>query len=131
MKILFFVSLLGLFGFSSKEKHQLTVNFQGLESNKGQVLMKVVDSDGNKISGHKISIKNQKAQVILELSKGSYAISAFHDANKDDKLNTNSVGLPIEIYGFSNNARGWFGPPDLEDQLLKVTKKTSINITLK
>ena len=27
------------------------------------------------------------------------------------KLDTNFAGMPIELYGFSNNARGRFGPP--------------------
>ena len=34
----------------------------------------------------------------------------FHDKNNDGRLNTWPIGMPSEPYGFSNNARGRFGP---------------------
>ncbi len=36
---------------------------------------------------------------------------AFHDVDSDGRLDTLPIGLPTEPYGFSNNARGTFGPP--------------------
>lgn len=45
------------------------------------------------------------------LAPGRYGIMAFHDKNSDNQLNTLPIGLPTEPYGFSNNARGRFGPP--------------------
>ncbi len=131
MKIIFFISLFGFLGFPQQSEHQLTIKFNGIQLNEGQVLVKIVDKDGKEIAGHKLVVQNKKAQLTAELPAGSYAISAFHDVNNDNKLNTNPVGLPTEIYGFSNDARGWFGPPDLEDQLVEIKQNTSINITLK
>lgn len=131
MHIFFLVLLqLNLF-YPQKVEYQLVVNFSGLRSNDGQVLMKIVDQNEVKVSGHVLKIRNNKASLSLKLKEGSYAISAFHDKNSDKKLNTNSVGIPKEAYGFSNNARGWFGPPDLEDQLIKVNKNLKIEIELK
>ena len=48
------------------------------------------------------------------LPPGDYAIAAFHDEDRDGDLNTNLLGLPTEGYGFSNGARGLFGPPGFE-----------------
>lgn len=45
------------------------------------------------------------------LSAGEYAVAAFHDADGDGELNANFVGMPTEGYGFSNDARGFMGPP--------------------
>jgi uncharacterized protein (DUF2141 family) len=45
---------------------------------------------------------------------GKYSIKAFHDENENSKLDTNFTGMPVELYGFSNNARGQFGPPSFE-----------------
>jgi len=45
------------------------------------------------------------------LAPGRYRVMAYHDRNGDGRLNTLPVGLPTEPYGFSNNARGTFGPP--------------------
>jgi uncharacterized protein (DUF2141 family) len=44
---------------------------------------------------------------------GSYAVSAFHDENANAKLDLGIFG-PIEKYGFSNGARGLFGPPSFD-----------------
>ena len=49
-----------------------------------------------------------------ELKPGNYAVVAFHDKNKNGKLDKNIVTKPTEPYGFSNNARGVFGPPNFE-----------------
>lgn len=49
---------------------------------------------------------------ISGLAPGRYGIMAFHDKNSDGRLNTLPIGLPTEPYGFSNNARGRFGPPN-------------------
>jgi uncharacterized protein (DUF2141 family) len=46
------------------------------------------------------------------LVKGSYAIAIIHDENNNHKLDQGEMGIPVEGYGFSNDARGLFGPPD-------------------
>lgn len=51
---------------------------------------------------------------IKHLPEGKYALSAFLDENDDGELSTNFFGVPDEPFGFSNNARGSFGPPDFE-----------------
>ncbi len=65
-----------------------------------------------------------------ELAPGTYAVSAFHDENGSGVLETNFLGIPNEGYGFSNNAKGFAGPPSfgaasvaLEDKHLTVTLK--------
>jgi len=53
--------------------------------------------------------------IFRDIEPGQYALSAYHDVNQDDKLNSNLMGLPTEPYGFSNNAQGQFGPPAFKD----------------
>jgi uncharacterized protein (DUF2141 family) len=43
------------------------------------------------------------------------AISAFHDSNENEKLDKNSLGIPTERYGFSNNPKRGFGPPTFRE----------------
>lgn len=102
-----------------------------MASDKGKVLVKVVNKDNEKVSGHELKVQDQKATLKLELPAGRYAFSAFHDANDNKKLDTNWMGIPNEKYGFSNNARGTFGPPSLEDQLVEIQSDKTISITLK
>lgn len=49
---------------------------------------------------------------IPDLPSGKYAVAAYVDNNRNGKQDKNFLGVPKEIYGFSNNARGTFGTPD-------------------
>lgn len=52
--------------------------------------------------------------VLRDLAPGTYAVSAYHDLDANGQLNNNLMGLPVEPYGFANNARGSFGPPSFQ-----------------
>ena len=65
-----------------------------------------------------------------ELPPGTYAIGIFHDANLNNRLDNYFFGVPREQYGFSNNARGFMGPPSFEDAAFLVEGKTEISIGL-
>ena len=63
---------------------------------------------------------------------GTWAALAYHDENSDKKLDTNFVGMPKEGYGFSNGAKGTFGPPKFKDAAITVGEgATTATITLK
>jgi uncharacterized protein (DUF2141 family) len=61
-------------------------------------------------------IKDKKSVVIFEsLPPGEYAVSVFHDENKNGKMDSNFFGIPKEGVGASNDAKGHFGPPHYKD----------------
>jgi uncharacterized protein (DUF2141 family) len=61
-------------------------------------------------------IRDKKAVVVFEsLPPGEYAISVFHDENKNGKMDSNFFGIPKEGVGASNDARGRLGPPHYKD----------------
>ena len=64
------------------------------------------------------------------LPAGNYSIRVMHDVDGNGKLNTNMVGMPREPWGFSNNARGSFGPPKWQDTVFEVRGDTEHNIEL-
>lgn len=49
--------------------------------------------------------------ILSGLAPGRYAVAAFHDMDGNGDLTLWPIGLPREAYGFSNDARGRFGPP--------------------
>jgi len=111
----------------------LTVVVTGLENENGHVPIAVSNSRENYESndsafiGVKVKIENKKAEYTFEeLPFGEYAIKLFHDENMDGELDSNFLGIPTEDYGFSNNARGTFGPADYDDAkfLFKQTEMT-------
>ena len=56
---------------------------------------------------------------------GEYAIRYFHDADDSGKLEFNLFGMPIEGYGFSNDATPDFGPPDYQQVKFAVTNSAT------
>jgi len=47
------------------------------------------------------------------------AVAVFQDLDGNGLLSKNAVGIPSEPYGFSNGARGLFGPPTFEAATLR------------
>ena len=43
---------------------------------------------------------------------GPIAVAVLHDENGDEKLSFSLLGYPKEAYGFSQNPKSMFGPPD-------------------
>jgi uncharacterized protein (DUF2141 family) len=123
---------------SEPQTGNLTLNITGFENNEGSVRIALANSkegyqtDDEVFGAVIISISENKAQHIFEdLPFGIYAIKTFHDENENGELDTNFLGIPSESYGFSNNAKGSFGPASWEDALFKFDKDsmiTEINI---
>ena len=66
----------------------------------------------------------------FELPDGTYAIGIFVDKNYNNKMDRNLFGVPKEQFGFSNNAKGNFGPPSFEDASFTVSNDMKIEIDL-
>ncbi len=66
--------------------------------------------------GKIVSVSGTMVTVeVPDLPHGTYAIAAYHDKNRNGELDKGMFGVPTELYGFSNNARGTFGPPSFDD----------------
>lgn len=103
----------------------------GLHNHQGQVLLALFSSsDGFPGEPDKATRRLQSAiegdqiEFVLEdVPAGWYAVSILHDENNNMKMESDFFGRPNEGYGFSQNARGRFGPPDFEDAAFYVTGK--------
>jgi uncharacterized protein (DUF2141 family) len=99
----------------------LTIEINQLENNTGQVILEFCNEKGEKISGYIQSIENNKSIILInDLKPGSYSFKYFHDENQNKKLDVNWIGMPKEGFGFSNDATGTFGPPDLEKTVFTI-----------
>ena len=95
----------------------LKILLDGFGSDKGSAMLALYNSKDtftkseNAVRSTSVEIKGGKAEVLLkDLPFGTYAGKVFHDENGNGKLDTTLFGIPKERYGFSNNARGAFGP---------------------
>lgn len=95
----------------------ITVTVKGVKNANGAVLGAVYDEAGFMQQPKAKAVARVKAQagsvvlVFHGVPAGHYAVATFHDANGNGKLDKNNLNVPIEGYGFSNDAQGAGGPP--------------------
>ncbi|MDR1631837.1 MAG: DUF2141 domain-containing protein [Dysgonamonadaceae bacterium] len=127
----FLLMLLAASTLSAQNK--LTIVVEGIEETTGHVLVGLYDKAGfmkKAVNGQMVKAESDTITVVLEnIPAGEYAVSLFHDENDNGKLDTGSFGIPVEKYGFSNNAKGKYGPPAFED--CKFTVKEDLEITIR
>jgi len=105
----------------------LTVEIGQLRNNNGKLLLELNNDKEAVIKGFSETITDGKCiLVITELKPGKYAFKYFHDEDNDEKINTNFMGIPKEGYGFSNNAKGTFGPPSFDKMVFEISKSNTM-----
>jgi leucyl/phenylalanyl-tRNA---protein transferase len=116
-----------LAGSMSMAQQQLTIEVQLNKPEAGGMLNLVLCPTAGSYESEKgCRLAQVKAEggvvrlVLKDVVPGSYAIKAFHDVDRNGKLDTNFMGIPKEPYGFSNDAMGTFGPPSFEQASFKV-----------
>jgi uncharacterized protein (DUF2141 family) len=91
---------------------QLTIRVTDLRNHNGQLIFGIFTSaDGFPTNSHKAvnwQIKTIDADSVVftaMLPPGQYGASVLHDENKNGKLDTNILGIPVEGYGETNNPK--------------------------
>ncbi len=52
--------------------------------------------------------------VMKDVRPGVYGVKSYQDANKNDKFDQNFLGLPLERFGFSRDAKPIFSEPGFD-----------------
>lgn len=120
----------------AQDKYTITVNFSGMESDKGKLYVALYNSKETFLKkgfkGDIIPIKEKKATVVFkDIPSGTYAISTFHDENNNQKMDTRIFGIPKEPIGISNDAKGFMGPPKFKDAKFELNKDVQMTINVK
>ncbi len=100
----------------------IEIEVVGLRNDKGQVGCSLFAGpegfprDGDKVVRHVWArIRKRKALCRIEgMPAGRYAAVVYHDENGNGEFDENALGMPLEGYGFSNNAAALFAPPDFK-----------------
>lgn len=133
--------LLGLFLFgalsniNAQENHIITIDFTGIESDKGNIYVALYDNKESFLKkpakGEIVKISDKKATAVFKnIPNGVYAISAFHDENDNKKMDTKIFGIPKEPIGMSNDAKGFMGPPKYKDAKFTVNGNVTLTIEM-
>jgi uncharacterized protein (DUF2141 family) len=129
----------------------LVLTIEGVRSNVGEILIGVYDTaDGFKraidssatksallpqawrIVGASLRAKaGSQSIVFTQLPPGRYAVIVFHDENDKGLLDANAFGIPVEAYGFSNNAQGLLGAPSFDAAAVEIgAEDRNVSISL-
>lgn len=101
---------------------ELTVRVVGAESDGGWIAVAIYGSletfadRREPAAAVRLPVEDRGATWrVPVLRPGRYAVAAFHDTDADGEMDRSAVGVPTERYGFSNDARGRFGPPSFDE----------------
>jgi uncharacterized protein (DUF2141 family) len=129
--ILLFSSLLSL----KATAHELVLQVDQITKTKGVMMIALYNSaesyksDQNVFKGQKVAVtKDTLAVNFGDIPAGDYAIKLYQDEN--GVIDKNTIGMPTEGYGFSNNG-GTMGQPSFDEAKFNVTDKTTISIHLR
>lgn len=125
-----FIATAPLHKANPQKSHDLKVAFTNIEIGKGKIYVQLLDP-AEVVLHSEITEARANASVIFKgLAPGKYWVRVYQDLNNNAELDMNYFGIPKEPYGFSNNIRPVFGPPDTEDLLIQVSSSTEISIKL-
>lgn len=144
IKILFISLVFSAISNINSQTFKLNIEIENIE-NKGTMYMAIYDNSFSFDQDNKNKGVNKKRWVksiiepvnnkgfkkSIELKKGVYAISLFVDSNKNKIIDKNFIGIPIEQYGFSNDASGFLSSPSFKDASFNLIKDLDIKISLK
>ncbi|MEX0330772.1 MAG: DUF2141 domain-containing protein [Puniceicoccaceae bacterium] len=103
------------------ETASLTVRVTGLSSGQGQVFLSLFNTPDNFLKEPVLEKtlpageSNSLTVHFPDLQPGTWAVSVFYDKDGNGKMKKGFLGIPKEPVGFSNDAKGSFGPPSFED----------------
>lgn len=79
-----------------------------------------------------VQVKNSTAQVVFNnIPAGTYAMFVFHDANANNKMDLNFLGIPKEGYGASKNKLPFASAPSYDDNKFTITDKSIVRLIIK
>ena len=99
---------------------RLTIHVTGVLAKGGLVRLGVYDrasyeKDGEPLAFADVPAKAGETVITLSnIAPGDYAIETYQDVNANDKMDQSWIGLPLEPYGFSRNARPFLSKPGFD-----------------
>ena len=108
----------------------LRIEINDLRNDRGQVILELLDGNENSVNGIFQEIVDNHCMIEIDsLDPGKYAFKYFHDENSNKEMDASWIGIPKEGFGFSNNAKGTFGPPSYEKMIFELSVDTTLHCT--
>jgi uncharacterized protein (DUF2141 family) len=116
----------------------LAVRVTGLRSNGGQVGCTLYDTPNGFPANASAALQRRWCPIDRQTSRcafdpipaGVYAVACFHDENGNGKIDTGFLGIPKEGVAFSNDAKGFMGPPSFKAASFSFTESREIAVKM-
>jgi uncharacterized protein (DUF2141 family) len=135
MKLLFLTFILL---FTGVKTHTLSIHISGISKIKGSLFIAIFRATddfpvfGKQFKGIVKEVEGKTQNYTFDdLPEGEYALAIYQDENRNKILDKNLLGIPTEIYGFSNNARRNFSAPSFQEAKFKLNKDLQQTVFLK
>jgi len=104
---------------------EVAVRVQGVRNDQGSVVVGVCTEDVfiGGTCAFRVSVPARSGIVTVSVSDvppGTYAIRVYHDENGNMRIDRNFLGVPLEGFGFSNDAPVRMAPPSFKDAAITV-----------
>lgn len=74
------------------------------------------DDDSKPVASADVPAVSPETTIVLHnIPPGVYAIQTFQDVNSNNKMDTSWLGLPLEPFGFSDDATPFLSKPSFDD----------------
>ena len=124
--------------FSGVKTHKLSIHISGISKIKGNLFIAIFRPTddfpvfGKQFKGIVKELEGKSQNYNFDnLPEGEYALAIYQDENRNKILDKNLLGIPTEIYGFSNNARRTFSAPSFQEAKFKLNKDLQQTVFLK
>ncbi|WP_348263375.1 DUF2141 domain-containing protein [Telmatobacter sp. DSM 110680] len=111
--------LLGQYLYAQTPKTgKLTIKVTGIRNAEGNLRLALRTDENTMVDSKIVEIdpKTLTAEAVFDnLPEGTYGLAVIHDENKNEKLDFNEMGMPVEGYGHSNNPSKRPGPPNFDE----------------
>lgn len=131
-KSLFFFTVFLLTTTISFSQYTLEIEISGIRNNTGTIMLQLLNEDESVSDQEMSAIKENTCSIAFKnIKPGKYAVRFFHDENMNGELDKDKLGIPVEGYGFSNNAYGMSGPKPYRDWLFEIKTDKKLNLKIK
>lgn len=115
----------------------ITLTVEGIRNSSGSIGVALHNDESGfpeaePFMSKEVSLRSSgDVEVVFEnVPAGDYAIALMHDENDNGDVDFNEYGMPIEGFGFSNDAMGDMGPPDFDQAAFTAEKDMDISVSL-
>ncbi|HZH67485.1 MAG TPA: DUF2141 domain-containing protein [Flavisolibacter sp.] len=127
-----------LAGAIQAPQNKVIVEVYNFENNKGVCIVCLHNNNaafigkGEPVQKVYVTPVNKSATAIFNnVTEGTYAVSVIHDANSNNKFDTNFLGIPTEGYGASKNKLPFAAAPKFEANKFTVAPNSTSTLRIK